>query len=79
MCEVTQSCLTLGNPMDCSLPGSSIHGTFQARVLQWVAISFPTLPERGDPVCAEEERVVRQEEEVEFPPLLGQRNGKGEE
>ena len=40
--EVAQSCLTLCNPMDCSLPGSSIHGIFQARVLvaKWVAISF---------------------------------------
>ena len=36
--EVTQSCPTLGDPMDCSLPGSSIHGIFQARVLEWVAI-----------------------------------------
>ena len=34
--EVTQSCLTLHNPMDCSLPGSSVHGIFQARVLEWV-------------------------------------------
>ena len=38
--EVTQSCLTLSDPMDCSLPGSSIHGIFQARVLEWVAIAF---------------------------------------
>ena len=38
--EVTQSCPTLSDPMDCSLPGSSIHGIFQARVLEWVAISF---------------------------------------
>ena len=38
--EVTQSCLTLSDPMDCSLPGSSIHGIFQARVLEWGAISF---------------------------------------
>ena len=37
---VTQSCPTLCNPMDCSLPGSSIHGIFQARVLEWVAIAF---------------------------------------
>ena len=35
-----QSCLTLSNPMDCSLPGSSIHGIFQARVLKWGAIAF---------------------------------------
>ena len=38
--EVTQSCLTLCNPMDCSLPGSSVHGIFQAIVLEWIAISF---------------------------------------
>ena len=35
--EVAQSCLTLRDPMDCSLPGSSIHGSFQARVLEWGA------------------------------------------
>ena len=38
--EVSQSCPTLCDPMDCSLPGSSIHGIFQARVLEWVAVSF---------------------------------------
>ena len=38
--EVTQSCLTLSDPMDCSLPGSSVHGIFQARVLEWGAIVF---------------------------------------
>ncbi|XDA81446.1 hypothetical protein R6Z07F_011376 [Ovis aries] len=38
--EVAQSCPTLCNPMDCSLPGSSIHGIFQARVLEWGAIAF---------------------------------------
>ena len=38
--EVTQSCPTLCDPTDCSLPGSSIHGIFQAIVLEWVAISF---------------------------------------
>ena len=38
--EVAQSCPTLCDPMDCRLPGSSIHGIFQARVLEWVAISF---------------------------------------
>ena len=38
--EVTQLCPTLCNPMDCSLPGSSIHGIFQTRVLEWVALSF---------------------------------------
>ena len=41
--EVVQSCPTLSDPMDCSLPGSSVHGIFQARVLEWGAIrgAFP--------------------------------------
>ena len=38
--EVAQSCLTLSDPMDCSPPGSSVHGIFQARVLEWGAITF---------------------------------------
>ena len=37
---VSQSCLTLCDPMDCSLPDSSVHGILQARILQWVAIPF---------------------------------------
>ena len=38
--EVTQSCPTVCDPVDCSLPGSSVHGILQARILEWVAISF---------------------------------------
>ena len=38
--EVAQPCPTLSDPMDCSLPGSTIHGIFQARVLEWGAIAF---------------------------------------
>ena len=38
--EVAQSCPTLSDPMDCSLPDSSVHGIFQARVLEWGAIAF---------------------------------------
>ena len=38
--EVAQSCPTLSDPMDCSLPGFSVHGIFQARVLEWGAIAF---------------------------------------
>ena len=38
--EVTQLCLTLSDPMDCSLSDSSIHGIFQARVLEWGAFAF---------------------------------------
>ena len=40
--EVAQLCPTLSDPMDCNLPGSSIHGIFQARVLEWGAIAFST-------------------------------------
>ena len=39
--KVVQSCLTVCDPMDCSLPRSSVHGIFQARVLEWVAIPSP--------------------------------------
>jgi len=41
--EVTQSCPTLSDPMDCSLPGSSVHGILQASVLEWGAIAFSTM------------------------------------
>ena len=41
--EVAQSCPTLCDPMDCSLPGSSVHGIFQARVLEWGAIAFSNI------------------------------------
>ena len=47
-CLVTQLCPTLWNPMDCSLLGSSVHEIFQARILEWVVISFPgDLPNLG--------------------------------
>ena len=69
--EVAQSCPTLCNPMNCSLPGSSVHGIFQTRVLEWVAISFPRGSfQRRDwtPVYREykhyEERVKNQEVNV---------------
>ena len=46
--EVAQLCLTLCGPVDCSLPGSSIRGILQARILEWVAISFSRdLPDPG--------------------------------
>ena len=46
--EIAQKCPTLCDPMDCSLSGSSIHGIFQARVLEWIAISSPgDLPNPG--------------------------------
>ena len=40
MCSITQLCLSLCDPMDCSLPGSSVHGISQVRIQEWVAISF---------------------------------------
>ena len=42
VCSFTQSCLTLCNPTDCSPPGSSVRGIFQARVLEWAVISINT-------------------------------------
>ena len=45
--EVAQSCPTLSNPMDCSLPGLSVHGILQARVLEWGAIAFSGLWSMG--------------------------------
>ena len=48
MVKIAQSCPTLCNPMDCNLPGSSVHGIFQAIVLEWTAISFSReLPDPG--------------------------------
>ena len=44
--EVAQSCPTLSDPMDCSLPCSSVHGIFQARVLAWGAIAFSGIMEQ---------------------------------
>ena len=52
--EVAQSCPTLCNHMDCSLPGSSIYGIFQARILEWIAISFSrgsSQPRDRTPYC----------------------------
>ena len=46
--EVAQSCPTLCNPMDCNLPGSSVHGIFQARILEWLPFPSPgDLPNPG--------------------------------
>ena len=65
--EVAQSYPTLRDPMDCSLPGSSIHGIFQARVLEWVAIAFSvrsrkpcqnnkTTATKQNPLCGHKEK-----------------------
>ena len=49
--EVAQSCLTLSDPMDGSLPGSSVHGIIQARVLEWVAIAFSMYAQSYATLC----------------------------
>ena len=49
--EVAQSCPTLSDPMDCSLPGSSVHGIFQARVLEWGAIAFSDKTKKEQNTC----------------------------
>ena len=48
--EVAQLCPTLCDPMDCSLPGSSVPGIFQARMLEWVAISFSNISLKYTPI-----------------------------
>ena len=54
--EVSQPCPTLSDPMDCSLPGSSVHGVFQARVLEWGAIAFSNIyhktPQSEEGLCS---------------------------
>ena len=62
--EVAQSCPTLCNPMDCSPPGSSVHGIFQARVLEWGAIVFSylvhTSPQINNLFFRRQSRTVRE-------------------
>ena len=50
-CSVTQLFQILRNPTDCSLPGSSVHGIFQARIPEWVAISYPIKGPLCPPKC----------------------------
>ena len=56
--EVAQSCPTLSNPMDCSLPGSSVHGIFQAKVLEWGAIAFSVFPKHNIFISKKYSRVI---------------------
>src|SRR5574341_658848 len=58
--EVAQSCPTLRDPMDCSLPGSSVHGIFQAKVLEWVAIAFSNIYMGINYLRSEERRVGKE-------------------
>ena len=56
--EVAQSCQTPSNPMDCSLPSSSVHGIFQARVLEWGAIAFSKIPLGSSIKCKVKSRLI---------------------
>ena len=69
--EVAQSCLTLWDPMDCSLPGSSVHGIFQARVLEWGAIAFTSL--KGTILVSSEKQVFHLWDRVWFKKKNKQR------
>ena len=68
--EVAQLCPTLSDPMDCSLPDSSVHGIFQARVLEWGAIAFSILKGymviKDDPVSSK----ITLERLFSFPKLV---------
>ena len=76
--EVTQSCPTLSNAMDCSLPGSSLHGIFQARVLEWGAIAFSVKVPNANQIhripvilnCKLIKYLLLAESHVYFPPPL---------
>ena len=60
--EVSQLCLTLCDPMDCSLPGSSVHGIFQARVLEWGSIAFSQVHTTMHQIGKEHEFTVQRRE-----------------
>ena len=64
--EVAQSYLTLSDPMDCSLPGSSIHGIFQARVLEWVAIAFSDIVLYSNRLITLFTQIIHKETEKKF-------------
>ena len=65
--EVTQLCPTLRDPMDCGLPGSSVHGIFQARVLEWGAIAFSVLKPSAGIFTAALSAVVPPLKQLKFP------------
>ena len=66
--EVAQSSPTLCDPMDCSLPGSSIHGIFQARVLEWVTIAFSEIKQE---VCIRRDDSIGLHREVTLNAMPG--------
>ena len=75
--EVAQSCLTLCDPIVCSLPGSSVHGIFQARILEWIAISFSMKPDLGFPGGSEDKASACKAGDPGSIPGLGRSPGEG--
>ena len=74
--EVAQLCPTSCDPTDCSLPGSSIHGIFPARVLEWGAIAFSKVLSKGCLFLKQQERVVRGSGCLQFAKIgLNKRGG----
>ena len=72
--KLLQLCPTLHDPIDCSLPGSAVHGIFQARVLEWGAIAFSARHQQisvNSRVQSEDLRVHQLEVGFLVPPLLG--------
>ena len=69
--EVTQSCPTLSDSTDCSLPGSSVHGIFQARVLEWGAIAFSNREVQTDANQGREGPKTREEQREKQQRSLG--------
>ena len=75
--EVAQSCPTLWDPMHCSLPGSSIHGIFKARILEWVAISFSKPLANTKPHSSVGKESACNAEDSSLIPGLGRSLGEG--
>ena len=72
LCLVAQWCPTLSDPMDCSLPGSSVHGVFQARVLEWGAIAPQRTPKGWtslEPYCFSPMHGILTSDSLFFPTL----------
>ena len=67
--EVAQSCPTLSTPMDCSPPGSSIHGVFQATVLEWGAIAFSVSPTKALQIAVKRKEVKSKGEKARYKHL----------
>ena len=76
--EVTQSCPTLSDPMDCSLPGSSIHGIFQAGVLEWGAIACYSSIKKQEVIATGKRKaagLIQINKSRTLPGLIGEGNG----